>query len=159
MHRVAVRNERDNQELAITGKGWQFHPQYETRVARLRQKLSCVICRVTKTRRVLVASLSRTNTDARGRVWWFSRNYSRKRSAGLLLRHFPLPVSAASRCLHTLQASQVFRNDLFDSKNRHAKSPDARRLQKSSPAPCPFPKDDGFRCTSATVDSPRSFFY
>ena len=90
---MVVQNERDSQVLALSKPRLQFHPEYGTPVVMILQKLD----KVKRTKRVLAFSLNRIDGDGRDLAWWSDRIRSRRRFAGLLHLHFPLPQPVAVR--------------------------------------------------------------
>ena len=66
---MVVQNERDNQVLALLEPRLQFHPEYETHVVMMLQRLD----KVKKTKRVLAFSLNRIDRDVHGLALWSDR--------------------------------------------------------------------------------------
>ena len=63
---VVVQNESDSQVLALSEPRLRFHPEYETRVVMMLQRLD----KVKRTKRVLAFSLNRTDIDVHDLAWW-----------------------------------------------------------------------------------------
>ena len=126
-----MQNGRDSQVLALSEPRLRFHPEYETRVVMILQRLD----KVKRTKRVLAFPLNRTDIDIHDLAWWSDRTRSTRRFAGTLRLHFPLPQPVASRCSHTLPEDQVFRSEQLGSSNQYMRNPSVELLQGSTRAP------------------------
>ena len=132
-----MQNERDSQVLVISEPRLRSHPEYETHVVMMLQRLD----KVKKTKRVLAFSLNRTDRDVRDLAWWSDRTRSRRRFAG----PSPPALSTASTCgeslfAHTSRRS-VFRSEQLGSSNQYMRNPSVELLQGSTRAPLSCWKD------------------
>ena len=110
--------------------------------------------KVKRTKRVLAFSVNRIDRDVRDLAWWSDLTRSRRRFAGLLRLHFPLPPPVASRCSHTLPEDQVFRSEQLGSNNQYMRNPSVELLQRSTRALLSCWRDsvfENFRRTTSSV--------
>ena len=150
--------------LAHSEPRLQFHPEYETHVVMMLQKLD----KVERTKRVLAFSLNRTDRDDRDLAWWSDRTRSRRRFVGLFRLHFPLPQPVANRCSHRLPEDRVFRIERHSSSNQNMRNPSVELLQGSTRAPLscwrdfafapPFPRTTSSVALRPLLTTPEVYF-
>ena len=141
--------ERDSQVLALSEPRLRFHPEHETHVVMVLQRLD----KVKRTKRVLAFSLNRIDRDVHDLAWWSDRTRSRRKFAGLLRLHFPLPQRVASRCSHILPEDRVFRSEQLGSSSQYMENPSVELLQGSTRAPLSCWRDFVFVLFPRTTSS------
>ena len=151
MRSVVVQNERDSQVLALSEPRLRSHPENETHVVMMLQRLD----KVKRTKRVLAFSLNRTDRDVHD-LAWFQKEVRRPSPPALSTAS----ASGESLFAHTSRRSdQVFRSEQLNSSNQYMRSPSVELLPESTKAPFSCWRDFVFvpfpRATSSVVLQPQ----